>query len=77
MDALSLCVDPKFAKDSRTDAPYWSLLSKSPLIGKGDASTWTAEDVDLAGNLRLKDGKVDIGCYQCWLNPAGFMMIVR
>ena len=77
VDTLSLCVDPKFAKDSRTDAPYWSLLSKSPLVGKGDASIWTAEDVDLAGNLRLKDGKVDIGCYQCWLREPGMMIFVR
>ena len=77
VDALSLCVDPKFAKDSRTDAPYWSLLSKSPLVGKGDASIWTAEDVDLAGNLRLKDGKVDIGCYQCWLREPGMTIFVR
>lgn len=77
VDTLSLCVDPKFAKDSCTDAPYWSLLSKSPLIGKGDASIWTAEDVDLAGNLRLKDGKVDIGCYQCWLREPGMMIFVR
>ena len=71
-----LCVDPKFVKGSRPDAPYWSLLPKSPLIGKGDASIWTAGDVDLAGKLRLKDGKVDPGCYQCWLREPGTTMIV-
>ena len=76
-DLLAVCADPKFVKDSRPDAPYWSLLSKSPLVGKGDASIWTAEDVDLAGNLRLKDGKVDIGCYQCWLREPGMMIIFR
>ncbi|MBO6120559.1 MAG: right-handed parallel beta-helix repeat-containing protein [Kiritimatiellae bacterium] len=77
VDTLSLCVDPKFVKDSRPDAPYWSLLPKSPLIGKGDASIWTAEDVDLVGKLRLKDGKVDPGCYQCWINPPGMAIFVR
>ena len=77
VDTLSLCVDPKFVKDSRPDASYWSLLPKSPLIGKGDASIWTAEDVDLVGKLRLKDGKVDPGCYQCWINPPGMVIVFR
>lgn len=74
---LSECVDPKFVKDSRPDAPYWSLLLKSPLIGKGDPLDFSASDLDLAGKARLKDGKIDIGCYQCWLNPAGLILIVR
>lgn len=77
VDTLSLCVDPKFVKDSRPDAPYWSLLPKSPIIGKGDASIWTAGDVDLAGKLRLKDGRVDPGCYQCWLREPGMTIFVR
>ena len=74
--ALMQCVDPKFVKDSSADAPYWSLSLKSPLLGKGDPLDFTDSDLDLAGKQRLKDGKIDIGCYQCWLNPAGFMMIV-
>lgn len=77
VDTLAECADPKFVKDSSPDAPYWSLLPKSPLIGKGDASIWTAEDVDLVGKLRLKDGKVDPGCYQCWINPPGMVIVVR
>ena len=77
VDTLAECADPKFVKDSRPDAPYWSLLPKSPLIGKGDASIWTAEDVDLVGKLRLKDGKVDPGCYQCWLREPGLTIFVR
>lgn len=72
VDTLTLCANPKFA-----DEPKWSLSLRSPLVGKGDASIWTDEDIDLAGKLRLRDGKADIGCYQCWLNPAGFMLIVR
>ena len=73
---LEQCANPKFVKDLRPDASYWSLLPKSPIIGKGDASIWTAEDVDLVGKLRLKDGKVDPGCYQCWLREPGMTMIV-
>ena len=26
---------------------------------------------------RLRDGKVDIGCYQCWLEPAGTLLLLR
>ncbi|MBQ3806575.1 MAG: hypothetical protein II840_01315 [Kiritimatiellae bacterium] len=74
---LEQCANPKFVKDSRPDAPYWSLSPSSSLIGKGDASIWTALDVDLAGKLRLKDGKVDPGCYQCWINPPGMAIFVR
>ena len=77
VDALSLCVDPKFVKDSRPDAPYWSLLPRSPLCGKGDPLDFTDSDLDLAGRLRLREGKIDPGCYQCWLNPAGFVLVVR
>ena len=70
-------VSPHDFQDSRPEAPYWSLLPKSPLVGKVDPLDFTASDLDLAGKLRLKDGNIDPGCYQCWLNPAGFMMIVR
>ena len=77
VDTLTFCANPKFVKDSRPDAPYWSLLPNSQLIGKGDASIWTAEDVDLTGKFRLRDGKVDIGCYECWLREPGMMIFVR
>ena len=72
-----LCVDPKFVKDSIPGIPYWSLMHNSPLCGMGDTLGFTDSDLDLAGKLRLRDGKIDIGCYQCWLSPPGFMMIVR
>ena len=53
--------------------PY-SLKLNSPLREKGLVLDWMAEATDLAGNPRLRDGKVDIGCYQCWLNPVGLIM---
>jgi len=76
-NTLAVCVNPCFVKDSRPDAPYWSLLPRSKLCGKGDTLDFTDSDLDLAGRLRLREGKIDPGCYQCWLNPAGFMMIVH
>ena len=71
------CIDPKFVKDSVPDAPYWSLTTRSPLLGKGDPLGFTTGDIDLAGRLRIRDGKIDIGCYQCWLNPPGFILVVK
>jgi hypothetical protein len=35
------------------------------------------DGTDLVGNPRLRDGKVDVGCYQCWLNPVGAVFSIR
>ena len=77
------CQDPKFVglnpkvAARYPDEPYWALSYNSPLLGRGDASIFSAEDVDLAWRPRLNEGKVDLGCYQCWLVPPGMMMILR
>lgn len=56
--------------------PY-SLKRSSPLRGMGLVLDWMADGVDYAGNPRLRDGKVDVGCYQCWLNPVGTVLSFR
>jgi hypothetical protein len=33
--------------------------------------------VDLSGRPRVRDGKVDVGCYQYWFEPLGFSLRVR
>ena len=45
--------------------------------GWGLLLDWMEDGTDLAGNPRLRDGKVDIGCYQCWLNPVGMVFSVK
>lgn len=47
--------------------------------GSGEVLDWMDENAkDLAGNARLRDGKVDMGCYQCWLDPTvGTMILFR
>jgi hypothetical protein len=56
--------------------PY-SLKRSSPLRGWGLLLDWMEDGTDLAGNPRLRDGAVDIGCYQCWLDPVGAVFSIR
>ena len=59
------------------DEPFYALRPSSPLCGKGLLLGGTDADSDLAGRPRVRDGKVDIGCYQCWLNPVGLLLLLR
>lgn len=63
-----------------TEHPY-EIKYSSPARGAGKKLDWmTAEATDIRGQadyLRLREGKVDIGCYQCWLNPVGFIMSLK
>ena len=45
--------------------------------GKGLLLDGMADDLDLAGKPRVRDGKVDLGCYQCWTDPLGILFLVR
>lgn len=55
----------------------YALRPESPAIGMGDASMFAATDLDYAGNLRLREGRLDPGCFECWLNIQGTYIIVR
>lgn len=66
------CDNPRFAEEGSHQ-----LRHNSPLRGKGALLGWTAADTDLAGNPRVRDGKVDLGCYQCWTNPKNLVIVVR
>ena len=67
---------PRFVLEG--DHPY-SIKHSSPARQKGLVMDWMADAYDIRGEgyPRLRDGKVDIGCYQCWLVPNGFMMLLR
>ena len=68
--------NPKFMFSRDAANPYTLQLS-SPARGWGAVSDWMADSSDLVGNPRLRDGKVDIGCYECWLSTVGFVMMVK
>ena len=55
----------------------YSLRAESPAIGMGDARMFTAADLDYAGKPRLRDGRLDPGCIECWLNVLGTILVIR
>lgn len=69
---------PRFCHDRDPENPY-ALRRSSPLVGKGRRMDWMdgATDIRGEGYARLRDDKVDIGCYQCWLDPEGMMLLFR
>ncbi len=66
-------VDPKFVGEERDALNPYALRNRSSAIDIGEVSSWMADATDIrgAGYPRLREGKVDIGCYQCWLKPRG------
>ena len=68
--------DPRFKGADDPAHPY-ALKRRSNYVGQGKVETWMAKATDLAGNPRLRDGKVDIGCYQNWDPVPGMLLILR
>ncbi len=63
---------PCFVKGEGRD--YYALKHSSPARGKGLVMDWMTDATDIRQDEaypRLRDGKVDIGCYQCWLDAIG------
>lgn len=76
-DANFQSSNPRFNAGTIADKPWYLPLHGSPLRNKGQTLNYTDKDVDLAGELRVCEGKVDIGCYECWLPAPGLMLIFR
>ena len=72
-DAHVLSADPKLNGPAKARA--FMLRRGSPCVDAGDPSMWTAGDLDLAGNPRLRNGKVDLGCYS--FNAPGLMLMLK
>ena len=72
-DARVISADPKLNGPSKARA--FMLRRGSPCVDAGDPSMWTAGDLDLAGNPRLRNGKVDLGCYS--FNAPGLMLMLK
>ena len=71
--------NPRFCKELDPENPY-ALRHSSAARAKGQVSGWMAAATDIRRDTnypRLRDGQVDIGCYQCWLDPIGFSLIFR
>ena len=58
----------------------YALRYGSCARGKGLVQDWMTDALDVRQDPafpRLRDGAVDIGCYQCWLDPVGFSFSIR
>lgn len=70
---------PGFVGADDPENPF-SLTRRSPAVAKaGLVEDWMASATDIRGEgfPRLRDGKVNIGCYQCWEAIPGFSIIIR
>ena len=65
------------AKAALLGVHKYALCAESPALGMGDARMFSATDLDYAGNLRLRDGRLDPGCFECWLNIMGTRIVFR
>ena len=70
--------NPRFVNDGSRDS--YALKTSSPAVGKGLVQDWMADALDVRNDARyprLRDGLVDIGCYECWLDPVGTYIMFR
>lgn len=58
---FNIAADPQLRTFGRK---IYQPKQNSPCVGTGDKWFWTEDDVDLAGNPRLRKGTVDMGCYE-------------
>lgn len=75
-----LGTNPKFlgpVAAARQGIDLYALRTSSPARDRGDATCFTATSTDLAGNPRLREGRLDLGCFQCWTQPMGFLLLFR
>jgi hypothetical protein len=70
---------PHFVAGDRRfpDVPYYAIRYASGARNRGVNAAWMADATDMAGNARINDGTVDIGCYECTLPNEGPIVTVR
>lgn len=66
--------------DSSNASDPYSIKATSRARGRGQVMDWMESATDIRRDPafpRLRDGGVDIGCYQCWLPIPGLAVIVK
>lgn len=68
----------RFMRERDQENPF-ALRTNSPARNKGTVEPWMANATDIRGEgfPRVRDSKVDLGCYQCWDDPPGLMLLFR
>lgn len=68
-----MTADPLFASIANSD---FALTSRSPCRNKGENMAWMMAATDLAGNPRVSEDTVDIGCFE-WLPIPGLKLLLK
>ena len=68
---------PKFNAGRNSEFPYYMPEANSLAANAGASLGYTEADIDLGGYSRLRDGKVDIGAYSCYMPSPGFIIMFR
>ena len=71
--------DPKFlGADNRYGVPAYTVRYSSPAHAAGlvDKLPVTVTK-DRAGNARLREGQLDLGCYETWYERVGLFLVVQ
>jgi len=66
--------------DSENAEHPYSIKRTSAARRNGKVMDWMASATDIRRDPqypRKRDGEVDIGCYECWLDPVGMMLLFR
>ena len=72
--------NPGFVGAAKDPENPFAITRKSPAFEKaGIVESWMATATDIRGEgfPRLRDGVVNVGCYQCWIPVLGFSVIIR
>ena len=69
--------NPRFVGAAADPENPYALRHSSPARGKGAVYGWMSAATDIRGCPRLRDGLVDLGCYECWLDPVGALLLLR
>ena len=72
--------NPGFIRIDLDQENPFAITSRSPAYKKdGVVEDWMATATDIRGDgfPRLRYGRVNIGCYQCWLKIPGFSLVIK
>ncbi len=69
-----ISLNPLFQGPATND---FRLLKDTPCGNRGKPIAWLADALDLAGDIRVKGGRIDMGCYESDAASGGTLFMLR